>query len=171
MTPAALERKEVREPLLWISAVAWTLLLLEPRGMVLPGVCSGTMPGMVADSAPIRSLLTVTSVASIAAGWILMLVAMMAPALITPMRHVRDRSFAQRRARAILLFLVGYSAMWMAAGALLLAAGFVAAQLTARGSWAPLAVVAVVALAWQFAPLKQQCLNRCHNHTELAAFG
>ena len=31
--------------------------------------------------------------------------------------------------------------------------------------------VALIALFWQFSPIKQRCLNRCHAHPELAAFG
>jgi predicted metal-binding membrane protein len=31
--------------------------------------------------------------------------------------------------------------------------------------------VALIALAWQFSPFKQRCLNRCHAHGELSAFG
>jgi predicted metal-binding membrane protein len=29
----------------------------------------------------------------------------------------------------------------------------------------------LVAFAWQCSPVKQRCLNRCHAHGELAAFG
>ena len=46
--------------------------------------------------------------ASLALGWALMLAAMMAPVLIAPVRHVRDRSFARRRTRSIGLFVAGY---------------------------------------------------------------
>lgn len=56
------------------------------------------------------------SPASQAAGWLLMLAAMMAPLLVGPVRHVRDRSFVRRRVRAVTLFLVGYTAVWTAAG-------------------------------------------------------
>ena len=45
----------------------------------------------------------------------------MAPLLIAPVRHVRDRSFALRRARSIGLFVAGYAAIWMAAGVMLMA--------------------------------------------------
>jgi predicted metal-binding membrane protein len=31
--------------------------------------------------------------------------------------------------------------------------------------------VILLAIVWQLSPVKQRCLNRCHAHTELAAFG
>jgi len=47
--------------------------------------------------------------AKLAAGSALMIAAMMSPLLMAPLRHVRDRSFARRRARAMLLFVAGYA--------------------------------------------------------------
>ena len=35
----------------------------------------------------------------------------------------------------------------------------------------PALAAAVLALAWQASPAKQRCLNRCHAHPPLAAFG
>jgi predicted metal-binding membrane protein len=81
---------------------------------------------------------------------------------------VRDHSFARRRARAILLFVAGYGTIWMAAGAVLLTLA-IAARLFAPAS--SLALFMIVAVLWQFSPIKQRCLNRCHAHGELAAFG
>jgi predicted metal-binding membrane protein len=94
---------------------------------------------------------------------------MMAPLLIAPVRHVRDRSFSRRRARAIVLFAAGYAAIWMAAGVMLVELA-AAVRLVVSNSSVPVALAAVIALVWQFSPLKQRCLNRCHAHPELAAF-
>ena len=38
-------------------------------------------------------------------------------------------------------------------------------------SYLPAVVVGNVAFVWQCSPVKQRCLNRGHNHRELAAFG
>jgi len=46
-----------------------------------------------------------------------------------------------------------------------------AVKLFAPQSYLPAAGVVLIALVWQFSPVKQRCLNRCHAHTELAAFG
>jgi len=107
---------------------------------------------------------------SLMAGWALMLVAMMLPTLIAPLRHIVQRSFKRRQARSVLLFLVGYAAIWMAAGGALLGAKLSLALLAPQ-SYLPAAGVVLVALVWQCSPVKQLCLNRSHNHAELAAFG
>ena len=62
----------------------------------------------------------------LAADWALMFAAMMPPLVIAPLRHIRDRSFAKRRARAMLLFVAGYAGVWLAAGVVLEAMALVA---------------------------------------------
>jgi len=154
MTRADRERRQVRAPLLTVCAGAWFVLLLGPGGH--------------ADHAH-------GSPASQAAGWLLMLAAMMSPLLVGPVRHVRDRSFARRRVRAVTLFLAGYTAVWTAAGAGLLAvSGWAvsgAAVPGARGEPFAAWAAVVVAVGWQASPAKQRSLNRVHSHPELPAFG
>jgi predicted metal-binding membrane protein len=155
MTPAARERSQVRTPVLFVSAAAWMLLVAAPGGMATHAHLSSAMG---ASNAP----------ASLALGWALMVAAMMAPLIIAPIRHVRDRSFARRRARAIALFVAGYGAVWMAAGVFLLGLSLAFRQ-TVPVSSVPLA--AVIVFVWQFSPAKQRCLNRGHAHPALPAFG
>jgi predicted metal-binding membrane protein len=38
-------------------------------------------------------------------------------------------------------------------------------------SFLPAAGAGLIAVVWQFSPVKQRALNRCHAHPELAAFG
>jgi predicted metal-binding membrane protein len=170
MTPAARERLQVRAPVLLLSAVAWILLVVEPGGTALVAHCPPAMLG--ADSSPpsVDLLLAQTPPASLAMGWALMLVAMMAPVAIAPVRHIRDRSFAHRRVRAIALFVAGYASIWMAAGGILMALS-IGIRLVAPQSVLPAVLATIVAIVWQFSPFKQRCLNRCHAHGELAAFG
>jgi predicted metal-binding membrane protein len=99
-----------------------------------------------------------------------MLVAMMSPVLILPVRHIRLSSFTHRRARSIVLFLTGHGAIRMALGGVLMAVELEVKQF-ARESYLPTAGVVLIALVWQFSPIKQRCLNRCHAHNDLAAFG
>jgi predicted metal-binding membrane protein len=56
------------------------------------------------------------------------------------------------------------------AGVILIAAMLVL-TLLAPQSLFPAIGVGIVAAIWQCSPLKQLCLNRSHNHRELAAFG
>jgi predicted metal-binding membrane protein len=115
-------------------------------------------------------LLAMNPISSLTGGWALMLVAMMSPTLITPIRHILKRSFKRRRARSVTLFVIGYAAIWMAAGGVLLAAMLMLSLLMPR-SYLPAVGVGIIAFVWQCSPLKQRCLNRGHNHSELAAFG
>ncbi|HXI22944.1 MAG TPA: DUF2182 domain-containing protein [Pyrinomonadaceae bacterium] len=117
-----------------------------------------------------QMLLAMNPPSSMAAGWALMLVAMMSPTLIAPIGHVVERSFKRRRAWSVILFVVGYAAIWMTAGGVLLTVKLVLG-LVAPQSYLPAAVVGLIAFVWQCSPIKQRCLNRGHNHRELAAFG
>ena len=87
MTPAARERLQIRVPLLFISAAAWILLMVEPGDSALVTHCSSAMPGTT--SALLDLLVTLNPPASLALGWAVMLAAMMAPLLVAPVRHVR----------------------------------------------------------------------------------
>jgi predicted metal-binding membrane protein len=115
-------------------------------------------------------LLAMNPPASLAAGWGLMLVAMMAPALILPIVDLRLGSFKRRRARATALFVVGYAAIWMAVGGVLMAGALVVGGFAPKG-YLPAAVAILLAIVWQLSPVKQRCLNRCHAHFAPGAFG
>lgn len=154
MTPAARERLRVRVPLFAASGAAWLLLAMQPHEAM---VCS--MPSMQAAR---------PSPASLAAGSTLMFAAMMLPLLGPPLRHLRDRSLARRRMRATALFLGGYGLPWIAAGVALIV---LADRIVAAQSPVVLTLAVAAIAAWQFSPAKQSCLNRCHAHSALAAFG
>jgi predicted metal-binding membrane protein len=146
------------------------LLLIEPGGLHMLAHCPAGNSGGMPSSASFEMLLAMNPPATLAAGWALMLVAMMSPVLIPPVRHIRLRSFSHRRARSILLFVAGYGGIWMALGAVLLAMALTV-KVLAPQSYLPALGVALIALVWQFSPIKQRCLNRCHAHSDLAAFG
>jgi predicted metal-binding membrane protein len=154
--------------ILLVSAFAWMMLLVNPGSIMNLSHCPVTDSG--ASLASFQMLLAMNLLSSMAAGWALMLVAMMSPTLIAPIRHIMERSFKRRRARSIMLFVFGYAAIWMTAGSVLLATKLVL-SLVAPRSYLPAAVVGLIAFVWQCSPIKQRCLNRGHNHTELAAFG
>jgi predicted metal-binding membrane protein len=160
VTAAARERARVRMPILIVSAAAWVLMAIRPCGMT--PACHfnrGSFAAMLARDT-----------GSIAAAWGLMLVAMMLPATAAPVRHVRDRSFAHRRVRATALFLAGYGALWMAAGAALSTLALVV-QSAGGGPLIWAVLVALVVALWQISPLKQASLNRLHAHPRLSPFG
>jgi predicted metal-binding membrane protein len=171
MTYDARELARVRNPILLASAAMWLLLLLA-GSHALPGSihCPATSPGQLHFAGSVRMFVAMNPPGGLAAGWAMMLSAMMLPALIAPVRYIRRRSFTHRRARSIVLFFFGYAAVWMALGGVLLALEL-AAMFLAGDAYPPAACGALIAMAWQFSPLKQRCLNRCHAFPELAAFG
>jgi len=162
------ERRRVRNSVLLLSALGWIVLLAGSFGAT--GLSHCPTMGSGSHSASFHALLAMNPVSALATGWALMLIAMMSPTLIAPVLHVYQRSFTQRRLWSICLFVIGYALVWMAAGAVLLTVQLISIALMPHSSW-PAVVVGLIALIWQCSPLKQLCLNRGHNHCELAAFG
>jgi predicted metal-binding membrane protein len=162
------EQARVNIPVLLISLVTWMMLLVTPGSIMTLAHCPATDSG--ASLASFQMLLAMNPISSLTAGWALMLVAMMSPMLITPIHHIRERSFKRRRAWAVTLFVIGYAAIWMAAGGVLIAVMLILNLLVPQ-SYLPAVMAGIIAFVWQCSPIKQRCLNRCHNHSELAAFG
>jgi predicted metal-binding membrane protein len=166
VTHAARERLQISAPMLFVSAAAWILLFIPWSGTRF---CHAEMSGAASGRQLIGLVIPLGFSNFLAAQWGLMLVAMMLPILIAPVRHIRDRSFAHRRLRAIALFLAGYAAIWMLAGAGLLTLAAVARLRTSPSMGLMIATAAAV--LYEFSPAKQSCLNRCHEGGELNAFG
>jgi predicted metal-binding membrane protein len=182
--------------ILLVSAVAWVMLLVSPTSTMPHAhdlvIDSGAAPASsqiptdnpasatphvhhsVTDSgaapASLPLLLAMKPLFSLLAGWALMLVAMMSPTLIAPICHIIARSFRRRHARSVTLFVIGYAAIWIAAGVVLIATMLMLKLLMPQSYW-PTVGVGIVAFVWQCSPIKQRCLNRSHNHRELAEFG
>ena len=151
-----------------ISMVAWPVLALCWSDVTLPEFCSAGRRMPLSDSFTLAFVFN--SAAPLASGWLLMLAAMTPPLLVGPLRHVRERSFARRRARAMFLFIIGYAAVWMIAG-MGLQVMALAARLAASDTLVCFALSASAAMLWQVSPAKQWFLNRCHRRPQLAAFG
>jgi predicted metal-binding membrane protein len=151
-----------------MGLLAWSVLALEGSDLILPPFCSGAL-GAVPLSVSVDLALVFNSPAELALHWALMVVAMMSPLVIAPLRHVRDRTFARRRVRAMLLFVVGYAMVWMAVGV-----GLQTITLVVRWAFPTIICLGLAvgaAMWWQVSPAKQWCLNRCHRRPPLAAFG
>lgn len=168
MTIRPRKRTRINILVLLISALMWMMLLVNPGSIMTIAHCPVTDSG--ASLVSFQMLLEMNPPSSMMAGWALMLIAMMSPMLIAPIRHIIKRSFKRRRARSVTLFVVGYAAIWMAAGGVLLAAVLMLNLLFPQ-SFLPAIGVGIIAFVWQCSPIKQRCLNRHHNHSSLAAFG
>jgi predicted metal-binding membrane protein len=155
------------------AAAAWLLLLLAPAHDLPASLCFGAGDAgarfvAAADAAVFRA-----PPLAWLREWALMVAATMLPLAAPMVRHVADRSFAIRRTRAALLFLLGWSAIWIAAGPpalalLLLAKAALAAS--GLGGAAPL-IGGAVAAAWQASPAKTRILKSCHGTVPLRARG
>lgn len=170
MTDDARELATVRVTLLVVAAVAWGALLLSHT---LGPVSAHGLATHTHGALPLSALLQMPvalNPPTMLADWALMLVAMMSPALILPLHHIRIRSFTRRRRRAVALFVAAYATVWLTLGAALAALGVAVAALAPQ-SYLPAVLAIVAALVWQCSPIKQRCLNRCHAHPELSAFG
>ncbi len=154
-----------------IILLAWWLLARNSGGSTVSSAfCSSGTPWALPLSVRLNVLLMLVSPAQLASGAALMTAAMMLPLIITPLRHVRDRSFARRRARATILFVAGYVMVWMIAGVVLQLIA-VAVRWAAPAPLLYFGVAVATAILWQVSPAKQWCLNRCHRRPHLAAFG
>jgi predicted metal-binding membrane protein len=103
--------------------------------------------------------------------WLIMLIAMMAPLLAEPIRHLWVRSLPRRRLMAIFVFVMAYITIWVLAGAVL---SMVASQLqilSVHSSLTTPCLALAVVIVWQASPWKQVCLNYCHWSPRLSPFG
>jgi predicted metal-binding membrane protein len=104
-----------------------------------------------------------------AAGWLLMIAAMMLPTTL-PILDMFRRMTAGRadRNRLIVLVVVGYLAVWLGFGFMAHALDWLLHALVERLPWLAIhawvvgAGVLVVAGAFQFSALKYRCLEKCH---------
>ena len=106
-------------PDIWLVVLGSIILLawwsLAHDSAMVSAFCSPGTLRALPQSVRLNLALLLVSPAQLASGSALMVAAMMLPLTITPLRYVRDRSFARRRARATILFAAGYGVVWMIA--------------------------------------------------------
>lgn len=116
----------------------------------------------------IQSELAITPLHVVLSSWALMLIAMMPPLLAMPLTHVWRASLPRRRVRALAGFLLGYCALWMAAGLLLSAVALLLSMLFAQAAL-PLSIL--FAVLWSASPWHRAALNRGHRLQRIGLFG
>ena len=161
-------RKKISFVILSISILVWILLLFNPGHIMTLEHCHVSDSGPSAAS--LKMLLDMNPPASQLAGWGLMVIAMMLPKLIMPVKHIYAQSFRHRRFWLSLVFVLAYIAVWMVAGIVMIAI-ILGLHLLLPNSYLPAIGLGIIAVIWQFSPVKQRCLNKGHNHSTLAAFG
>ncbi|SFN53233.1 Predicted metal-binding integral membrane protein [Chryseobacterium oleae] len=161
-------RYSISITILAVSAFFWIILLFNPGGIMTVKHCHVSLEGP--SKASLQMMLQMNPVSDLMIGWTLMVLAMMLPKLITPVQYIYDRSFKSRRFWSALLFILGYTAVWIVMG-FFMNAIIVGLNLLLPNSYIPALAVGIIAVIWQFSPIKQKCLNRGHDHVALAAFG
>lgn len=154
--------------ILGTSLTVWVLLLAGTGDGLSIHHCPVTAAGP--SGASMQMLLAMNPVLPLLSGWILMVVAMMLPTLIQPIRYICARSFVRRRLASAAVFAGAYFGVWMIAGLAMIPA-VLGLNLLFPGSYLPAVGTGIAALAWQFSPAKQLFLNRGHDHKALAVFG
>jgi predicted metal-binding membrane protein len=118
------------------------------------------------------------------AGWTAMTLAMMLPITAPAVRHVARNSYADRRARAMTLFTVGYLVPWLAYGGLLAAAVWSLSHLlpgllgmvmpsgaAGPGATTGAGLALAVAGGWQLGRTKRRAINTCRRTVPLPPQG
>lgn len=161
-------RNTINLVIIGISAVVWVLLLVNPGHIMTIEHCHVSASGPSATS--FSMLLAMNPFSEQLLGWGLMVVAMMLPKLILPIQQIYLQSFKRYRLLHSVLFVLGYMAIWMLAGGVMIAVimGF---NLVMPMSYVPAFILFIIAVVWQFSPIKQRYLNKGHDHRSLAAFG
>lgn len=159
-------------PLLLVSLAAWSLL-----------ICSGAMPALSSFCTAsagydfkegwraLEAFFYLNRPGSVALPWVLMVLAMTPPLLADHMTHLWDRSLARRRWRAVVLFNAAHLALWSGAGVVLVAMAIALRAGVGVAAGIPLGLAAVAAVLWQLTPARRACVDRCHRHPRLSAFG
>jgi predicted metal-binding membrane protein len=138
-----------RHPEWWLAAAAaggWVAVL--QHGLDRAGAPAPSLPGALI-------------------GWMVMVLAMMAPTAIPMVRYVAWSSLLVRQDRSVAWFLVGFLGAW-------LPFGVVAAlwHVHQTGSAAALTAGALVlAASWELSPWKRRALLRCHRTAPIRARG
>lgn len=177
MTPEARQRRRIRTPVLVVTGLAWAGIMAFPWPHSAPQASSQdstdsavTMAGHAGHSGHSMGHLAPgaadTSLLVVVAAWAVMLVAMMAPLLIGPLRHVQARTLPRRRWRAMTLLVAGYVLVWSLVGL-----GLVTVAGSIQDRTVAVVVVLVATALWQLSPARQRCLNRHHARPPIAAFG
>jgi predicted metal-binding membrane protein len=161
-------RNAINFVIIGVSVFVWIVLLLNPGHIMTIEHCHVSASG--ASAASLQMLLEMNPFSSQLIGWGMMVVAMMLPKLILPIQQIYIQSFKRYRFLYSFLFVLGYIGVWMVAGVFMIGA-IIGLNLLMPMSYIPALGVLIIAIVWQFSPIKQQFLNKGHDHWSLAAFG
>lgn len=150
--------------ILGLSLAFWMVLLFNPINL------QGSHSHHPLNDQHTEQLTQMNSMSGLLIGWVFMVFAMMLPKLISPIQHIYVRSLKRKRLFLSLLFILGYSVVWTFVG-LLFYHTVLGLNIPIATSYIPAAIIGVIAIVWQFSPIKQRFLNLGHDHLSLRPFG
>ncbi|WP_128414617.1 DUF2182 domain-containing protein [Chryseobacterium sp. Leaf201] len=167
MKMSFINRNLISLTVIGISVVLWVFLLWNPGDLMTVKHCHVTMNG---GPQSFKMLLEMNPLSDMMAGWILMVFAMMLPKLIVPLQIISEHTFKHMRFLVSICFITGYALIWILIG-FLINIFILLVNANMPNSYIPAIVLGLIALIWQFSPVKQKCLNKGHSHPVLAAWG
>lgn len=153
---------------LGLSSLFWILLLFNPSDIIHIKHCH--VPYLGLSHSSLKMFLEMNPFSDLMIGWTIMVIAMMLPKLIMPIEYIYARSFKQKRFFVASSFVLGYIAIWVITG-FVMNSVIIGFNLLMPMSYIPAILVSIVAIIWQFAPIKQRFLNLGHNHKTFSVFG
>lgn len=151
------------------SALAWVVTLAVGTPVPLLALCGAGSLDISRGVGAVTIGFALVDLRHLGLGWMVMIVAMMAPLLADPIVHVQQRSLRRRRRLAVLLLCLGYVAVWMLFGIPLLA--LVVGLHAALPAGVALPVALLVMLVWLVSPPRAFALQRCHRRYPLRLSG
>jgi predicted metal-binding membrane protein len=173
-------RLRILAVLVALTGAAWCLTIYHALKMGMPmgiavrgGMAADGMSGMAMSGMTGTTGFSFAGAVVFVALWIVMMAAMMLPA-VTPMVLVFASAQARRRDDAAVptwIFISGYMVVWAAAGLLVYVVVQLGSELATmlapmeRSRWAPIALGSTLLAAglYQFTPIKNVCLSHCRS--------
>ncbi|NBF04582.1 hypothetical protein GV819_20075 [Pseudomonas sp. Fl5BN2] len=158
--------------LLLASLTGWGWLLGSSAMLSIPAFC-GSLPlaGYALGWQGIEQALLFNPPGQLLLAWLLMLLAMTPLLLVRPLVYICQRSLRRRRWQAVLLFVLGFVAVWTLVGLLLMSLVVGAQVWLGLSATQSVTGAVILSLLWQASPVKQHCLNQCHRQPRISAFG
>ncbi|WP_299682068.1 DUF2182 domain-containing protein [uncultured Dokdonia sp.] len=152
-----------------VSFLFWMILLFDPLN-IMGGHSGHGSHGGHEGHMEMTNTTNTAIISGLMIGWIIMVVAMMLPKLISPIEHIYLKSLKRKRISSIILFITGYVFIWTIVGLFM---NLIIVTLTNKmpGSYIPALIIGGIAIVWQFSPIKQRFLNLGHDHRAIKAFG
>jgi len=161
-------RSTINFSIIGISLLFWIVLIFNPGQILGMKHCHVSTSGLSMVS--FQMLLEMNPITAQLLGWGLMVIAMMLPKLIMPIQFIYSQSLKRYRFFNALLFVLGYTAIWIVVGFVMIGIIFFT-NLWMPMSLMPALLVVNIAIVWQYSPIKQRFLNLGHEHRVLSVFG